>query len=398
MNEPKLIINQVDDSDRGSGLMDFLIVLAARKRLLVVLPLLLAICGAVIALLIPETFKSTVRILPPQQSQSTATAVLAQLGSVAGLATGGMKNPTDTYIGMLKSRTIADNLIAKYKLNEAFDADSMEKTRKVLADKTAISASKDGFITIDFMDTDKKRAPIIANAYVAELTELTKKIAVTEAGQRRLFYERQLEIAKNNLSTAEAALKDGLDTRGVVSVDVQSGALLTTIGKLRAQASAKEIELESMRAFVTTNNRDYKRVEEELNSTRAELRKLENGRNAGDDSPAAPRTSERGLESIKLLRDVKYYQMLYDLLAKQFEIARLDEAKDPGLVQVLDPAIEPERKIKPSRALIVLVFAMAGFALAVMWAVVSQKWRMRMSSDEGAAKWHLLRTALTGRA
>jgi uncharacterized protein involved in exopolysaccharide biosynthesis len=378
--------------------MDFLIILARRKRLLVALPLLLTVCGAVIAFVLPAIYKSTVRILPPQQSQSTATAVLAQLGSVAGISTGGMKNPSDMYVGMLKSRTVADNLIKKFKLNEAFEVDSIEKARKELAGKTSISASKDGFISIDFEDTDKKRAPVIANAYVTELTELTKKIAVTEAGQRRLFYERQLETVKNNLSKAEAALKEGLDNRGVVSVDVQSGALLATIGKLRAQVSAKEIELESMRAFVTTNNRDYKRVEEELSSTRAELRRLENGRNAGDSAPVSPRASEGGLESIKLLRDVKYYQMLYDLLAKQYEIARLDEAKDPGLVQILDPAIEPERKIKPSRVMIILMSAFAGLILAVIWAVVSEKWRSRLSTEEGAAKWRSLRAALTSRA
>lgn len=396
MSEPQLIVEQVQEGERDFYLMDFLIVLAVRKRLLVALPLLFAACGAVIAFLLPPVYKSGVRLLPPQQAQSAAGAVLAQLGSVAGIAGGGPKNPADVYVGMLKSRTVADALIAKYKLQDAFDVESMEKARLKLAELSSISAAKDGFITIEFQDTDKKRAAAVANAYVVELAELTKKVAVTEAGQRRLFYERQLEIARDNLAKSEVALKEGLDTRGVVSVDVESGALITTIGRLRAQASAKEIELESMRAFVTSSNHEYQRVEGELRSIRGELRKLENGR-GGNEAAGAPREKESGLESIKLLRNVKYYQMLYDLLAKQYEVARLDEAKDPGLVQVLDPAIEAERKFKPQRSLIILMFAFAGLALAVAWAFISEKWRAVMGTKAGALRWRAFQAALSKR-
>lgn len=360
-------IRQAKDND-AFDILTLLTVLAKHKKLIIRLPLAVAVATAALSFAIPNSYRANTKLLPPQQSQSSAAALLSQLGGVDGAVAGsaGLKKPSDLYVGMLKSRTVANNIIAKYHLKEHYDVDSDEKARTILEDNTAISSGKEGLINIEVQDKSQKLVPQIANSYYDELVSLTKTLAVTEASQRRLFFERQLELAKNNLASAEMRLKSALDTHGVVSVDADSRVIVETVGRLRALIASKEIQLNSMRAFVTNNNPAYKRVEEELASLRNELEKQENGRAPANGQEQDGGKSAPGLENIKVLRDVKYFQMLYELLAKQYEAARLDEAKDSSIIQVLDRAVEPERKFKPKRALIVLFTAFMSFVVAVL--------------------------------
>lgn len=391
MNETQIMHSQQTAAEPGElGLIDLLITLARHKKIVIGIPVAAAVISVAISLMLPNIYQSSAKLLPPQQPQSGAAALLSQLGGFAGMAAGvsGLKNPNDLYIGMLKSRTIADKVIAEFDLKKVYETDSQEKARKKLEDRTVISTGKDGLITIDVEDESPQRVSKIANAYVSQLTELTKVMAITEASQRRVFYERQLEAAKDNLAKAEAALKGALDTHGVISVDADSRAILETVGRIRAQISAKEVQLRSMGSFVTSNNPDYKRVEEELASLRAELSRLENGRPANG---ATDNAKPVGLENIKVLRDVKYYQMLYELLAKQYEVARLDEAKDPAIIQVLDSAIVPEKKAKPKRSLIVLFSTLFGFILAAGVAFGLEAKRRSMASPESASQWNELK-------
>lgn len=376
------------------NLMDVLIFLARHKRRIIGIPLVLAALAGAASFALPNVYKTSAKIMPPQQNQSGAAALLSQLGGMGGMAAGvaGLKSNSDLYIGMLKSRTVADRLISQFKLKSAYDTESQEKARKKLEDNTTISTGKDGLITIDVEDEDRQRVPQIANAYVSQLQQLTKELAVTEAAQRRLFYEQQLEQAKNNLASAEISLKKSLDTNGVISVDNESRAIVETVGRLRAQVSVKEIELNSMRSFVTESNPDYRRKQQELSSLQAELYKLENGRGNDNVKVGSP-AQQAGLQNIKLLRDVKYYQMLYELLAKQYEVARLDEAKDPSMIQVLDPAQEPERKFKPKRFVIVLLGAIAGLFISVIFAWWSDL-KSRKASPKYAAKLSELKSHL----
>ncbi|MFS2214269.1 GumC family protein [Telluria sp. Tellsp104] len=363
---------QLDELNEEISVIDVIVVLSKYRKLIVGLPVAIAVLTALISLLVPDVYKASTKLLPPQQAQSSATALLSQLTGMAGGAAGvpGLKSPGDLYVGMLESRTIADKLIAKFNLKKAYDTDSQEVARKKLNDNTDIASGKDGFITIDVEDRNKAVVAPLANAYADELLQLTKVLAVTEASQRRLFYERELERAKNNLAEAEAKLKNRFDTHGVISVEGESRAAVETVGRLRAQVSAKEIQLNSMRAFVTPNNPDFRQVEQELSSLKAELSKLENGSGQTGQSSSSKESGQSGLESVKLLRDVKYFEMLYGLLAKQYEIARLDEAKDPATIQVLDPAVEPEKKFKPKRTLIVILSGFIGGVIAIVMAFV----------------------------
>lgn len=396
MNEAQQTQSRAQHQNSDFNIVDVLIVLAQRKKLLLVFPFLVAVAVAGITLALPNIYLANTRLLPPQQSQSTAGALLAQLGGIAGaVASGtGLKSPSELYISMLKSRTVADRLIERFNLKKAYDTDSQEKARRLLAENTDISAGKDGLITIQVEDQDQKRVALLANSYVDELARLTKTLAITEAAQRRLFFERQLEMSKNNLANAEAAMKNALDKNGVISVDAQSRAVVGTVSSLRAQISAKEIQIGSMRSFVTENNPDYLRAQSELRSLQEELNKLENGREAYVGNVMQTGAKSEGLANIKILRDVKYHEMLYQLLSKQYEAARLDEAKDSSIIQVLDPASTPEQKFKPKRALIVVLSAFLAGVFAVIWALFSESKRRALAVPEQAARWSELKSQL----
>ena len=383
----------VVDQRNEFSFMALLIVLAKHKWKIIGLPMAVGLAAVAVSFALPNVYRANTKVLPPQQAQSGAAALLSQLGGVAAVGAAGIKNPNDLYIGMLRSRTVADNLIKQFDLKRKYDTDSVEKARTTLEENTAIVAGKDGLISIDVEDHDQKFVAKLANSYVDELTKLTRQLAVTEASQRRLFFEKQLELSKDNLASAEMTLKKTLDTRGVISVDSDSRAIVETVGRLRAQISAKEIQLASMQAFVTTNNQEYKRAQEELGSLRSELSKLENGRPELE-SRSSSTNQQVGLENIKILRDVKYHQMLYEMLSKQYEAARLDEAKDGAVIQVLDRAAEPERKFKPKRAILGILAAALAFFATLAWALIKDAQERNATDPESAAQWAQLKSYL----
>jgi uncharacterized protein involved in exopolysaccharide biosynthesis len=283
---------------------------------------------------------------------------------------------------MLKSRTVADNIIARFDLQRLYDQETMVETRKEFASNSSITTGKDGLINIEFDDEDPKRAAAVANAYVEELDKLTQSLAVTEAAQRRLFFERQLKQAKDDLSNAEVALKVTQEQTGLIKLDDQGRAIIEAVAALRGQISAKEVELRAMRTFTTEHNPDYVRVRQQLAGLRAELTKLERAQIGGGGDILLPtgQVPAAGLEYVRKFRDVKYQEAIFELLAKQFEAAKIDEAKEAAIIQVVDQAIAPDRKSKPKRALIVIGVTLAAGFLAFIWAFAREA-RERASRD-----------------
>lgn len=371
MTEPANSPDSQSTDDEEIGILDLLIVLAKHKKLVLALPFVVAVLAAGISLLLPNIYTGTTRILPPQ-GQSSSSALLAQLGGLAGLAGGvpGIKNPNDLYVGMLKSRTVADNLIQRFDLNTLYDEDYQSNTRKKLEKMTAITSGKDGIITIEADDKDPKRAAELANGYVDELFKLTKVLAVTEASQRRLFFERQFEQARDNLAKAEAAAWQAMDKGGLVQVEGQGRAIIENTARLRGQITVKEVQIGAMRTFATDSNPDLKLAQQELESMKRELARIEG--TSGRKSAHERENDNSGIDSVGLLRNVKYQETVYELLAKQFELAKIDEAKDSAVVQVMDKAIVPDRKSKPWRSLIVLISALAALFIGILWVFVCE--------------------------
>jgi uncharacterized protein involved in exopolysaccharide biosynthesis len=291
---------------------------------------------------------------------------------------------------MLKSRTVADNLINRFDLNKVYRQEFQSYTRKVLEGNTSILAGKDGIITIEVDDKDPKRAADLANAYVDELMKLTKILAVTEASQRRLFFENQLLQARDNLTAAEIAARQGLQKGGLAQVDAQGRSMIEVTARLRAQISAKEVQLGAMRTFAAEGNPELQRTQEELQALRRELARIEGSSPIGAVGKGET-SGGSGLDNLGRLRDVKYYEFLYELLAKQYELAKIDEAKDATIVQVMDKAIEPDRKSKPHRALIVILTALAVGFLVVIWVFLKETGQRAWKDPEQASRLETLR-------
>jgi uncharacterized protein involved in exopolysaccharide biosynthesis len=381
-------IKSNQDGDEIS-VIDILIVLAKRKALVLGLPAAVAFISAGIALLMPNYYAGITKILPPQQTQSTS-AVLSQLGNLTGLAGGaatGLKNPNDLYVGMLKSRTVADNLIARFGLNELYEEKYQSSTRNRLARETTITAGKDGIITVQVDDKDPKRAAELANGYVEELFKLTKVLAVTEASQRRLFFERQLEQAKESLAKSEASTREALQKGGLVLVEGQGRVMAETSARLRAEITVKEIQMGAMRTFASDQNPELQRTQQEVAVLRRELGRIEGTSGAAPGRPEG--ANLKGIENLRLLREMRYNEVTYELLAKQYEIAKIDEAKDSAVIQVMDKAIEPDRKSKPARLQIVLLSTLAAGVLAMLWAFLLEAFRR--NNLRSAERWQTLK-------
>ncbi len=383
------------DDDPELSLLDLLVVVAKHKRLVFRFTAVAAVGAIVISLLLPNIYTGTTKILPPQQSSSAAAAMLSQLGGLASLAGGagglsGIKNPADTYIGMLKSRTVADNLIQRFNLAGVYGSEYQSTTRKTLASVTSITSGKDGIVTIEVDDKDPQRAADIANAYVEELLKLTTVLAVTDASQRRLFFERQLSQAKEKLTLAESAARSAIDRGGLSNVEAQGRALLELTARLRGQIAVKEVQISSMRGFAAAQNPNLKMAEQELVALKAELAKIDGTQNGGD----GPNPGTEGFTSLRLIRDVKYNEVVFELLAKQYEMAKLEEAKESSVVQVMDVAVVPDRKSKPKRSIIVILATIAGFLLGLVAVFVREAIDRSKGEPEQAARLQKLREYL----
>lgn len=368
------------------AVVDWLIVAAKNKLFLLGVPIVAAVTTALFSLTLPATYTAETRILPPQQNQQQLAALLGQLNNIglAGLAAG--KNPNDVYIAMLKSRTVADALIERFDLNKVFNQTLQSATRKALEAMTRIESAS-GYIRVEVDDTDPQRAADIANAYISELFKLNSVLATTQASQRRLFFERQLAQAKDALTKAEVTARQALSKGGLAQVEGHARALVETTARLRGQIAVKEIQIGAMRVFGTERHPDLVVARRELDSMKAELARLEG---VGGRSTDGAEGDSQGLENVALLRNLQYDQTVYELLAKQYEIAKLEEANDAVLVQVLDKAVRPDRRSGPNRTRMTLIALAVGFAAALLVTVLVEGMRRVAADPVGHDKMRLL--------
>jgi uncharacterized protein involved in exopolysaccharide biosynthesis len=350
MNEPQV----AEPADDEISLLDLLQVVADNLRLLIIGPLLAGLAALGIAFAIAPTYTATVRFLPPQQQQSAAASMLASLGALGGLAgaASGLKNPSDQYLAFIRSRSVQDALIDRFGLMERYEAKLRDDARLALQGVARASSGKDGLISVEIDDKDPKFAAQLANAHVEELQKLLARLAVTEAQQRRVFFEKQLQQAKDNLTRAEQALKASGVNSSALKASPQ--AAVEAVARLRAAITAQEIKIASLRGYLSENAPDFRQALTELGAMRAQLARAEQ-----QEAPVAG-----GSDYIGRYRDFKYYETLFELFAKQYELARVDESREGAVIQVLDAAQPPERKAKPKRALIAVIATLAaGFAL-----------------------------------
>jgi tyrosine-protein kinase Etk/Wzc len=384
------------DDAESLNLIDVLAIFARQRKVIVAVFTLTMIVAVAAAFLMKPFFVSTAVILPPQQASSAASMMLSQLGGLSaagGLA--GLKNPNEIYIGMLQSRSIGDRLITEFKLQERYDETTMDETRKEFLKKTTFASGKDGMIRISVEDNDPRFAAQLANAYVEQLIRLTRTLAVTEAARRRLYFEGQLKTVKNQLADAEVAMRKMQETTGMLQLDAQVKSLIANEAQLQGMIAAKEVQLGAMRSFATVNNPAYVRLQEEVNGLNAQLGKLKKGQESsqGDAMMATRKIPEVGVEYIRSLREVKYFETMFEMMAKQYELAKIDESKDSSVIQLLDSAVAPEKKSGPNRGRLLLGGLFGGLVLAAIIALLRDSY-LRMRNDvANEVRWAGLRQA-----
>jgi uncharacterized protein involved in exopolysaccharide biosynthesis len=379
--------------DHEISLIDVLTQLAYRKWFIAKATAIAMLVGVTMCLVLPPRYTATTTLMPPQQTQSTASMMMNQLtnigaGSLAAVAGAGLglKNPNDIYVGLLNSRPVADAIIDQFGLAKVYRAKDMTAARKRLAHVTKVVSEKNGFITVSVTDKDRQRVAVMANAYTEELRILTKTLAVTEASQRRLFYEDQLKQAKDALLTAELHFQQVQQSKGLVQLDAQAKAMIESLALLHAQIAAREVAVQALRSYSTEHNPELELAERELSSLRAEAAQLEQRNHASGfaglglgDVPVA------GMEYLRAEHEVKYRQAIFDLLLKQYDAAKLDEAKDAAIIQVVEPAIEPDRISSPKPALVISLCTLGGVFIGCLLALLWW-WKEALQCDAGTAQ------------
>lgn len=387
------------------SLLDLLIVIAERKRMVLWVTAIFAMLAIVISLLLPVRYTATVTLLPPQQSSSMGTALASQLGNLGGMAalaggSLGLKNPNDMYVAMLKSRTVEDAMVQHFGLMKEYHSRYLSDAAKDFEDHTTVDGTgKDGLIHISVTDHDPSRAATLANGYVDQFRELSQHLAISEASQRRLFFEQELVQAKNNLANAEEALKQTELATGVIQPDSQARALIESAATLRAQITAREVQIQGMQTYATGEYSQLVQAQQELQGMRAQLAKLGGSEDSAGGNFILPkgRVPEAGMEYVRKLRDVKYNETIFEILARQFEVAKLDEAKQGALIQVVDPAITPDKRSFPKRSLIVIGATFSGLLLGLLAALLQASWGHVQRDPDASAKLEQLRWNLSVR-
>ena len=368
--------------DDEISLLDLLQVVVDNLRLLVLAPLAAGLLALGVTFLIAPTFTASTKFMPPQQQQSAAASMLQSLGALGGLAgaASGLKNPSDQYVAFLKTRAVQDALVDRFKLMDRYEAKFKESARKAIDGSVVIASGKDGLITIEASDKDPVFAAQLANAHVEELGRLLNRLAVTEAQQRRVFFDKQLTNAKDNLVKAEQALKaSGVNSS---ALKTSPAAAVEGLARLKAAITAQEIKLASMRGYLTESAPDFKQAQTELAAMRTQMVRAESA------EPANP-ADDGGY--IAKYRDFKYFETLFELFAKQYEIARIDESREGAIIQVVDVAVPPELKSKPKKAMLAMLTTLGvGFAL-LLFVFVRQALRGASASADTAEKLARLR-------
>jgi tyrosine-protein kinase Etk/Wzc len=391
---------QFEEEDAIS-LIDLLVVFAKHKKKILLLPLLVGGIVAGYSLTVPEIFTAQTTLIPSDQKQSSAMAMLNQLGPLAGLAGGsGGGSQTEVLVTMIKSRRILDKIIAKHNLQtQDGEKVTMEAARKSLGGITTTSVGrKDGVMTISVEDESPEKAAKIANDFVRELESLSQELALTEASQRRVFLEKQMTNAFGNLQNAEEGLKSSQEKSGLIQLDAQGKAIIEGIAQLQAQIAAQEVALGALRLSSTEENPEVQRLLAAIQQMRSQLVRMEQGQPSQSATNSVMLSTSNvpaaGLEYLRRLRKLKYAETIHQLLAQQYQMAKVDEARDAPLLQVLDAAIAPEKRTSPKRTQMVLMAVVAsGFAMCLLAFMLEAK-RQAEDDPEQAGKMATLRQSL----
>lgn len=393
-----------ESPESSVDVLDIAVVLAKFWRGIAITTLVFLLLGVAVSLWLKPVYKGKAIILPPQQEQSTIGSLLGSaLGSLASLGGGGggasglLKNPADMYIGILKSQTIADQLIKEFNLQQVYHQKTLEDTRHALENQSDFESEKDGLIHISVKDNDPRLAAALANGYINALYQMNSTLALTDASQRRLFFGEQIDQEKVALNKAEDDLAATELKTGLIQMSGQAAMIIRTIADVQARIAADQVVLKRDLTSATEQNPEVQRLQEEIAALQGQLAQLESNQKKiqpGDISVPSGHLPGEALEYERKLRDVKFHEALFELLTKQYEAARIDEAKSAPLIQVVDRAITPDKKSGPPRKLIVLGFGIAGFIFACLYCLAARAMDRMKQNPEHSVRLQEIRSSL----
>ena len=364
-----------EDDEPAVSLTEVLTWLGESKRSIALVTAIVALAALVVALLLTPIYTARATFLAPgSQQQSSSAAALAALGSLGSLAGGfAAKSPDDLYVALLKSDSVLRGLDARFDLKKHYGVETYEALRRVVPGFIRVNADKkSGVITVEVDDKDKNFAADLANGHEAEVTKLLGRLVVSEAQLRRAFFEKQLQETKENLVKAEQVLRRVQEKSGVIVLDKQADALITNAALLRAQIAEREVQLKVLRTSATEQNPAVIRLNSELQGMRTELARMESSQ-AGSPGSAVDlpvgKLPEAAVDYVRARRELKLQESLLEGMLRQYEIAKLDEAKEGPTLQQVDIALPPDHKSKPSRALIVLVSTLVALFATSAWVI-----------------------------
>jgi tyrosine-protein kinase Etk/Wzc len=389
-----------ENTESDINLLDLLIALGQEKWTLVVVTFLAALAGVVVSLNTPATYVSRTSIMPSQQSLGGGVSLsgLAGLAGLSGLASiaSSSKSSDEMFITLMRSYSVQLSLIEEFKLKERYGARNIEEARRSINTNIVILPDKkSGMILIDVQDKDPEFAAQLANAQVKALNAILSRLAVTEAQQRRVYYEQQVIKTQSKIPQLELEFKVLQKSSGL-----EVASLLSEAGTLPGQIAAKELQLKMLSSFATSQNPDLKRLSVEISALRAQMARYELSR-------TEPKTSESNKpvqasestkanfiqKAVQAYNTLKMQEALLDTYLRQLELAKVDEAKEGPAVQVVDEARAPEMRAKPERRKMVMSYTLTGLIIALALAALRAFMRHTISTPEGLQRWIQLKRA-----
>jgi uncharacterized protein involved in exopolysaccharide biosynthesis len=383
---------------KGLGLTFALRLLWTRRRFLLRATGTGFMLAAIVAFLIPKTYKATARLMPPDNQNNSALAMLAAVGgggTMGGLAGDllGMKSTGDLFIGVLRSSTVEDRLVDKFDLRKVYHTSFYDSARATLESNTQISEDrKSGIISIDVFDRDPKRAAAIAQAYVEELNGAISDLSTSSARRERIFLEERLKAVKQDLDNASEDLGRFSSKHATLDVQQQGRAMLEGAANVQGQLIAAESELQGLRQMYSDNNVRVRALQARIADLKQSMQKI-GGAPVSDTKPDKAGADADGIPSIRrlpvlgvqwsdLYRRTRIQEAVFETLSKQYELAKVQEAKEIPTVKVLDPPKVPERKFGPPRLVIGVLGTLISFLLSVSWCFLQFRWSTLPENDE----------------
>ncbi len=363
------------------------------------------IASTVVAFLIPKSYTSTTQLMPPDPQSTSGMAMMAAMAAKAGGGLGavagdllGLKSSGALFIGVLRSQTSQDRLIQQFDLRKVYGTRLVTDARTKLDENTSISEDrKSGIITISVTDHSPQRAAALASAYVDQLNSLVSELSTSSAHRERVFLEERLKVAKQDLDDASNQLAQFSSKNNTLDIQQEGKAMLDAAGTIAGEMIAAQSQLEGLRQIYTDNNSRVRSLNARVAELRKQLEKLggtsangTNGTSASTDQAGDPSAAKAGgglpyptIKSLPLLgakyadyyRRAKIQETVFELLTEQYELAKVQEAKETPSVKVLDPARIPEKKSFPPRLVIMFLGTFLMFALSLVWVLGSARWK-----------------------